>query len=80
MSNTCGDCVCQYICDKPSSHDACPSFKQHIRCYTTDANNNIVVNNDFTYVAPVDNTNIMRNGKEYVVDWNKFIKDYCTEV
>lgn len=31
-------------------------------------------------VKPLDAINVSFEGKEYVVDWNKFIKDYCTEV
>lgn len=31
-------------------------------------------------VKPLDEINVSFEGKEYVVDWNKFIKDYCTEV
>ena len=31
-------------------------------------------------VKPLDDIYVSFKGKEYAVDWNKFIKDYCTEV
>ena len=45
--------------------------------YTTDYDNVISTTVRVEYV---DDTLISFDGKEYMVDWNKFIKDYCTEV
>lgn len=48
--------------------------------YTTGYDNVIKTIPITVRVEYVDDTCISFDGKEYVVDWNKFIKDYCTEV